>query len=74
MSNAIVNNNLVFQMGMSSDELSAEFSKFANEYACYTIFENAFRSIDAGGLVKYTLDIEHRCNYVANPRIGDSFA
>lgn len=73
MSNAIVNNNLVFQMGMDSTELVAEFSKYANEFVAYAIIENAYRSIESGALIPYTLDLHHAANYVANPRVGNSF-
>jgi len=49
--NAIVNNDLVFQMGMTMDELETNHSKFSNEYVAYAIIENAFRSIDTGSSV-----------------------
>lgn len=72
--NAIVNNDLVFSMGMEMDELETNHSKFSNEYVAYAIIENAFRSIDSGASVQYTIDIHHSANYIANPKVGDSFA
>lgn len=74
LSNAIVNNDLVFSMGMNLAELQDQYSKFANEYVAYIIIENAFRSIDNGDSVDFTVDIQHRANYVANPKVGNSFA
>lgn len=72
--NSIVNNDLVFNLGMEYSELRDNHSKFANEYVGYVIIENAFRSIDTGSSVNYTMDIHHRANYVANPKVGNSFA
>jgi hypothetical protein len=74
LSNAIVNNDLVFSMGMNFDELLSDHSKFANEFVAYMIIENAYRSIDSGDPVTYTMDIHHCANYVANPKVGDSFS
>lgn len=61
-------------MGMNLTELEDQYSKFANEYVAYIIIENAFRSIDNGDSVDFTIDIQHRANYVANPKVGNSFA
>lgn len=59
ISNAIVNNDLVFSMGMNATELSADHSKFSNEYVAYMIIESAYKSIDSGNLVEYTMDVHH---------------
>jgi hypothetical protein len=74
LSNALVNNDLVFSMGMNFTELENSHSKYANEFVAYVIFENAFRDITTGNPTPYTVDIHRAANYVANPRIGDSFA
>jgi len=76
ISNAMVNNNLVQSMSMSTSDLVTGFNKFASEYIAYAVIVRPFEAlgVPVQQTTAFTMEITNRANYVANVIPGSAFA
>lgn len=75
MSNAVVNHAIATSLNRSySVNVDPSTMDFGSEIIEYAIIEKAYVSSIANANIAYTLDLVHKANYVANPRLDDPFS